>query len=165
MDWNYRHTAREAGLPVDRVAGDDMRTFPIERARSRGSYSIIAVSSLAFIGYGWAVQQHVHVAVPLILQFYLGCKSTIVNQIYSALLVDIFPSNPGTAGASNNICRCALSAALIAALQPAVDAMGRSWFFTLIGLLDTVGSIIGVFILRRYGRRRREERQESESSR
>ncbi|KAF6816730.1 hypothetical protein CPLU01_13785 [Colletotrichum plurivorum] len=162
MDSNYRYTARESGLPVDRVAGDDMRTFPIERARSRGSYSIIAVSAFAFVGYGWAVERHAHVAVPLVLQFYLGCKSTVVHQVYSALLVDIFPDKPGTAGASNNICRCALSAALVAALQPAVDAMGRSWFFTLVGLWDAVGSIIGVFVLRRHGRRWRDYRQARE---
>lgn len=158
MDWNYKYTAEEAGLAVDRVAGADIRTFPIERARSRGSYTILLVSLFAFIGYGWAVERHVHPAIPLLLQCYLGAKCTTLHQIYSALLVDIFPEIPGTAGASNNICRCAVSAAAVAALQPMVDGMGRSWFFTLVGLLDGAGSVIGVYVLRHRVPKWRQER-------
>lgn len=85
------------------------------------------------------------------LQFYLGAKSTIIYQTWSALLVDIFPKNAGTAGASNNICRCVLSAIAVAVPQPLVDIMGRSWCFTFVSLLDGVGSIIGVYVLRRWG--------------
>jgi MFS family permease len=165
MDWNYKVTAKEAGLPIDRVGGDDMRIFPIERARSRGSYLILSVFAFGFIGYGWAVQRRAHPAVALMLQFYLGCKCTVLHQTYSALLIDIFQANPGTAGASNNICRCALSAAAVAALQPCVDAMGRGWFFTMVGLLDGMGSVVMVYVLRRWvpgWRRERMERAEPE---
>ncbi|CZS98789.1 uncharacterized protein RCO7_09134 [Rhynchosporium graminicola] len=165
MDWNYKHAAKEAGLLIDQVAGDDIRSFPIERARSRGSYTIISVSALGFIGYGWAIQRHVHPAVPLVLQVYLGCKSTVIHQVYSALLVDIFPDSPGTAGASNNICRCVVSAVAVAVLKPVVDAIGRSWFFTLIGLLDGFGSVVAIYVLRRWGPIWREERLSRELSR
>ncbi|KAK8123809.1 hypothetical protein PG999_003727 [Apiospora kogelbergensis] len=134
MDWNYKHVAKQSGYSVDKRAGDDMRKFPIERARSRGSYTMILISVIGFVGYGWAVQCRVHPAVTLVLQAVLGALVTILHQIYSASLVDIFPDKPGTAGAANNICRCATSAVLVAALQPLVDAIGRSWFFTFIGL-------------------------------
>jgi hypothetical protein len=160
MDFNYKVTARNSGMLVDRIAGDNIGIFPIERARSRGSYLILFFSAFAFAGYGWAVQFHMHPAVSLILQFYLGCKCTVLHQTYSTLLIDIFPDNPGTAGASNNICRCALSAALIAALQPCVDAIGRGWFFTMIGLWDGVGCICAAYITRRWGPRWRQERLE-----
>lgn len=133
MDWNYKYTAKKAGLSIDRTSGDNISQFPIEKARSWGSYTILIVSTFVFIGYGWVVQYHVHVAVPLLMQFYLGPKCTVLHQIYSALLVDIFPGKSGTAGASNNICRCAASAIVVAVLQPLVDLIGRSWFFTLIG--------------------------------
>ncbi|SPO03041.1 uncharacterized protein DNG_05722 [Cephalotrichum gorgonifer] len=94
MDWNYKRTAEEEGLSVDSVAGDDIHQFPIEKARTRGSLAIISVSVLAVVGYGWAVQYRAHPALPLILQFFIGCKATVLLQIYSALLVDIFPETP-----------------------------------------------------------------------
>ena len=65
-------------------------------------------------------------------------KVTIVLQVFSALVVDIFLDTPGAAAASSNITRCTLSAAAVAVLQPLVDAIGRAWFFTLIGLIDGV---------------------------
>lgn len=158
MDFNYEHTAKAASLSISRVTGDDIRRFPIERARSRGSYTIILLTATGFVGYGWTVQRHVHPAVPLILQFYLGMMATVLHQTYSALLVDIFSDMPGTAGASNNICRCALAAAGVAIMQPLVDAVGRSWFFTIIGLWNGIGSAVGVWVLRRWCPKWRDER-------
>ncbi|KAK8091675.1 hypothetical protein PG997_002036 [Apiospora hydei] len=134
MDWNYKYVARQSGCSVDKQAGDDMQKFPIERARSRGSYTLVLISMIGLVGYGWAVERRVHPAMTLILQAVLGALATMLHQIYRALLVDIFPDMPGTADAASNICRCATSAALVAALQPLVDAIGRSWFFTFIGL-------------------------------
>ncbi|KAK0118306.1 hypothetical protein ONS95_012600 [Cadophora gregata] len=159
MDWNYKYTARKVGIEIDEVVGDDLQNFPIEHARSRGFYTIISASTLVFVGFGWAVQYHVHPAVPLLLQFYLGAKCTVTHQTYSALLVDIFPANAGAAGASNNICRCALSALAVAVPQPLVQNIGRSWYFTLVGLLDGVGSLVGIYVLRRWGATWRAERQ------
>jgi MFS family permease len=159
MDWNYVHTAKEAGLPVDRVGGDDIRQFPIEKARSRGSFTMLVISICALTGYGWAVERHVHPSVPLILQFFIGVKCTIILQMFSALLVDIFPDTPGTAAAANNVTRCALSAAIVAVLQPLVDAIGRAWFFTLIGLVDGVAGLLAVWLLQRWGRKWRQMRE------
>ncbi|CAG8972691.1 hypothetical protein HYALB_00010923 [Hymenoscyphus albidus] len=130
MDWNYKYTARNVGLSINRTSGDEISQFPIEMARSRGSYTILTVSTFVFVGYGWVVQYRIHVAVPLLMQFYLGTKCTILHQIYSALLVDIFPGRSGTTGASNNICRCAASAVVVAILQPLVERIDRSLIFT-----------------------------------
>lgn len=158
MDWNYRYVAREAGFPVDRHAGDSMHDFPIERARSRGSFLMLTMSICALAAFGWAVQRKVHPAIPLLLQCYIGALCTVLHQVYSALLVDIFPDRPGTAAASNNITRCALSAAAVAVLQPLVGTIGRAWFFTLVALLDGGLCVIAVVALRRWGKRWRNRR-------
>ncbi len=164
MDWSFRRTSAKAGFNGDKRAVDIAR-FPIEEARSTGSIPIMLVSMGAVAGYGWAVQTHTHPAVPLLLQFYIGAKCTVIHQIYSALIVDVFPARPGTAGASNNICRCALSAAAVAVLQPAVKAIGYSWLFTLLALVEGVGSIVAVYILRRWGWGWREKRDKKLSNR
>ncbi|KAI0466632.1 major facilitator superfamily domain-containing protein [Xylaria cf. heliscus] len=151
MDWSFKKTAIEAGFSPDKKKGIDISTFPIEKARSTASIPIMLVSMFAVGGYGWAVHTHAHPAIPLILQFYIGAKCTVLHQIYSALIVDIFPSSPGTAGASNNICRCTLSAIVVAILQPVVNSIGYSWLFTILALIEGLSGMAAVSILRQRG--------------
>ncbi|KAI1195481.1 major facilitator superfamily domain-containing protein [Nemania serpens] len=151
MDWSFRKTATEAGFSADRKRGIDIDCFPIEKARSTASIPIMLVSMFAVGGYGWAVHARAHPAIPLVLQFYIGAKCTVLHQTYSALIVDIFPSNPGRAGASNNICRCALSAVLVAILQPVVKAIGYAWLFTILALIEGLSGVAAVWTLRRRG--------------
>ncbi|KAI4267961.1 MAG: hypothetical protein L6R38_008014 [Xanthoria sp. 2 TBL-2021] len=141
MDRNYKMTARRIGHTVDKVSGDDLNHFPIEKARARGSWYILAVYLCALSGYGWAINFHAHVSIPLILQFVLAAICTAFQQTFNALLVDIFPASPSTAAASGNITRCALSAVAVAGLQPMVDRMGRGWYFTLLSLVSGGGGI------------------------
>jgi hypothetical protein len=157
MDMDYKHTTRALGLEGnDQLV--DRNQFPFEKARSRGSFTIISISIPLLVGYGWAVQFHVHPSVPLILQALIGAKCTVVLQNFSALLVDIFPERPGAAAAANNITRCALSAAAVAALQPLSKEIGRSWLFTLIALVDGGGGLLAVWALRRWGSAWRDKR-------
>lgn len=147
MDRNYKHISTKIGWSEDSEQVD----FPIEKARSRFSLIILTISMFILTGFGWAVQHTVNPAVPLTFQFCLGAKCTILLQVYSALLVDIFPEKSGTIAASNNIMRCGLSAAVVAALDPLVDAIGHGWFFTIVALLDGGLCIVGVVVLRCYG--------------
>ena len=151
MDWNYKATAKEAGLTTDKVCGDDLTHFPIEKARSRGSWLLLAIYICTLAGYGWSVQQHAHMSVPLILQFVLSVLCTCFQQTFNALLVDIFPASPSTAAASSNITRCTLSAAAVAVLQPLVVAMGRGWFFTLLTFLSGGGGLVSNWLIRSRG--------------
>lgn len=146
---------------MDGVAGDNILQFPIEAARFRGSFTMMVFSICALIGYGWAVKYHTHASLPLILQFFIGAKCTIVLQMFSTLLVDMFPKTLGTAAASNNIIRCAISAAVVAILQPLVDAIGRAWFFTLIGLFEGTSDLAAVYIIQRWGLGWRQNRESS----
>lgn len=117
MDWNYKVTARSIGHTIDKVSGDDLNDFPIERARARRSYYLLFVYIAALAGYGWSVEARAHEAVPLILQYVLAALCTSFQQTFNALLVDIFPTTPSTAAASGNITRCALSAIVVAVLS------------------------------------------------
>ncbi|KAL8802184.1 MAG: hypothetical protein Q9182_003973 [Xanthomendoza sp. 2 TL-2023] len=142
MDWNYRVTARQIGHTVDRISGDDLNQFPIERARARGSWCILGIYICALAGYGWAIHFEAHESVPLILQFVLAAICTAFQQTFNALLVDIFPASPSTAAASGNVTRCLLSAVAVAVLQPMIDGMGRGWYFTSLSMLSGGGGIV-----------------------
>lgn len=151
MDRNYKITARELGHTIDRVVGDDMNHFPIEKARARGSWYLLGVFICALAGYGWAVKYHAHASIPLILQCLIGFLCTCFLQVFNALLVDIFPESPSTAAASGNITRCALSALAIAVLQPLVDLLGRGWFFTSLSIVGGIGSAAAVWAVQSRG--------------
>ena len=158
MDWNYKATARSIGHTIDKVSGDDMNNFPIERARARGSYYLLLVYIAALAGYGWSVQARAHEAVPLILQYVLAALCTSFQQTFNALLVDIFPASPSTAAASGNITRCALSAIVVAVLQPLVNVIGRGWFFTLLTVLSGGGGLVADWLVKNKGMGWRRER-------
>ncbi|KAI4220370.1 MAG: hypothetical protein L6R36_007672 [Xanthoria steineri] len=157
MDWNYKLTARQIGHTIDKVSGDDLNNFPIEKARARGSWYMLAVYLCALAGYGWAIKFHAHVSIPLILQFVLAAISTAFQQTFNALL-DIFPASPSTAAASGNITRCTLSAVAVAVLQPMVDRMGRGWYFTLLSLVGGGGGIIAIWLTTTRGMTWRHQR-------
>ena len=168
IDRNYKLTAAKIGFTVDKVAGDDLANFPIEQARSRGCTYLLVLSFGVMLGYGWSIERHHHVAIPLILQFFQGFLATWFLQSFSALLVDAFPETPSTAATAGNITRCALSAMAVAVLQPLIDVMGKGWFFSLLGLLSGVGGLAALTALNRWGmewrRRRREKKQKRDGS-
>ena len=163
MDWNYRTTARSINHTIDKVSGDDLHDFPIEHARARGAYYLLAIYTASLAGYGWSVQAHTHEALPLILQYVLAALCTSFQQTFNALLVDIFPASPSTAAASGNITRCALSAVLVAVLQPLVDVMGRGWFFTALTALSGGGGLVAGWLVKNKGMEWRRERIEKTS--
>lgn len=158
MDFNYKTTARKAGRTIDKVSGDDLDDFPIERARACGSWYLLAVYICVLAGYGWSVVAHVHASVPLILQFVLAVLCTCFQQTFNALLVDIFPANPSTAAASSNITRCVLSAVAVAVLQPLQDIMGRGWFFVLLASLSGGGGLATNWAINARGMQWRQHR-------
>ncbi|KAL8865640.1 MAG: hypothetical protein Q9198_009226, partial [Flavoplaca austrocitrina] len=146
------------GHTVDKVFGDDLNHFPIEQARARGSWYMLGVYLCALGGYGWAIDFHAHMGIPLILQFVLAALCTAFQQTFNALLVDIFPASPNTAAASGNITRCALSAVAVAILQPMVDGMGRGWYFNLLSLVSGGGGIITNWLITMRGMTWRHQR-------
>ena len=59
MDWNYQRTAQSTNFEMNRVQGDDLNIFPIERARVRFSEVIVLLRAASVVGYGWTLQQKV----------------------------------------------------------------------------------------------------------
>ena len=161
MDHNYRITAKKIGWTINEVSGDDLSDFPIERARSRGSLWLLMISTATLVSYGWAVSKHVQVSVILILQFIQGFWGTCFYTTYNTLLVDVFPESPSTAAAAASITRCAMAAAGLAVLQPLLDAAGRGWYFTLLGLWSGGFGAVAIWLIRwkgmqwRTGRRKK----------
>ncbi|KAJ5595272.1 uncharacterized protein N7459_001480 [Penicillium hispanicum] len=157
IDYNYTRTAQKLGLPVDRKKGDDLRAYPIERTRLQTVFPVMALGIAAFIPYGWTLQQHAHLAAPLVLQFIIGfCFIASLNTL-NTLLVDLFPDRPATAAAACNLVRCWLGAIGAAVIDQMLNGMGWGWCFAFLGLL--MGAAMGLLWMESvYGMGWREKR-------
>lgn len=88
-----------------------------------------------FLSYGWALQKHASLAVPLVLQFFLGFCLVVTSNSINTLLSDIFPGRVSTASAASNLGRCILGAVGAAVVDSMLTSMGLGWSFTFVGLL------------------------------
>ncbi|KAL1841171.1 hypothetical protein VTJ49DRAFT_7340 [Mycothermus thermophilus] len=158
LDANYRRTARKIGFTIDYKRGDDLREFPIEKARILPVYPVLSVGIAAVICYGWVLQAETSLAGPLVLLFVVGLCVTGSFSILNTLLVDLYPEAPATAVAANNFVRCLFGAAGTAFIESMLAAMGRGWTFTFWALVLVVFSP-ALWVLTVRGPRWREERR------
>ncbi|KAJ9313892.1 hypothetical protein DTO271D3_5780 [Paecilomyces variotii] len=163
VDWNYARYARQQGITVSKTRRQDLTTFPIERARTEVVFPLIVLEGLGMIAYGWVLHYQTNLSSPLILLFIIGYTSSATFNILSVLMVDIYQESPATATAANNLTRCWLGAAFTAFILPMIDAIGRGWAFTIIGIICflCVPVLLAVWQWG-YGWRQQRQRREEE---
>ncbi|TKA64624.1 hypothetical protein B0A55_09564 [Friedmanniomyces simplex] len=140
----------------------DLSTFPIELARVQIALPLFFTAAACIIGYGWMMDQKISLAGPVILLLVFGYCLIGASQVLNILIIDIYPGQPATATAANNVTRCLIGAAATAAIIPMSDAMGNGWAYTVLALLFTV-SCVGPIASMRYGvqwRRAKKEKAE-----
>lgn len=138
LDRNYKKVARQIGFTIDRKHGDDMRHFPIERARLEIMWPFLCFGLACILCYGWVLEQNANLAAPLVLQFLIGLCVNGAFNVLSTLVVDLYPQSPSTATAANNLVRCLMGAGGTGIVNIMIDAMGRGWCFTFIALVCIV---------------------------
>ncbi|KAJ5504353.1 hypothetical protein N7463_007227 [Penicillium fimorum] len=157
IDYNYKQTAQKLGFPVDLKKGDDLRSFPIERARLQTIFPVMAIGVAAFIPYGWVLQQRVHLVAPLVLQFIIGFCFVASLNCLNTLLVDLFPDKPATAASACNLGRYCLGAVGASVISQILSGMEWGWCFVFLGLAMGVGMGL-LWIENVYGMGWREKR-------
>lgn len=135
LDYNYRRVARRIGVSVDRKRGNDLRHFPIERARLQVFWCPMYLGSACIVAWGWTLQARTSLAAPLVVLFFAGFFLSGCMSMLMALLVDLYPQHPATAMAASNITRCCMGAVFTAVIQYMIDAMGLGWCYTFFGLM------------------------------
>ncbi|CZT45488.1 related to dityrosine transporter [Rhynchosporium secalis] len=157
LDGNYERVARKIGFTIDRKHGDDLRHFPIERARLEIIWPILYFGLACNLCYGWVLEKNANLAAPLILQFFMGLCINGSFNILSTLVVDLYPQSPSTTTAANNLVRCFVGAAGTGIINIMIDSMGRGWCFTFIALVCIAASPL-LWISMKWGPVWREER-------
>ncbi|EEH04469.1 conserved hypothetical protein [Histoplasma capsulatum G186AR] len=158
LDYNYSRIARELGVPIVHNRQQDLRHFPVERARLQTMFPLMFVSVCAIVAFGWVLHFRVSIAAPLVLLFISGAAITGTVNTVSTLLVDLHPGKVATVTASNNLVRCLVGAGATAVISPMISGMGVGWCYTLIGFIIAATSpamLVGI----RSGPKRREQKR------
>lgn len=150
VDVNYRRHARKLNFPLTRTRQTDLTDFPIEKARLELALPFFLVAAASVLGYGWTLEHKLSLAAPAILLFVFGYTMIASSQCLTILMVDIYPGQPATATAANNVVRCLLGAAASAAIGPMSQAMGKGWAYTLLGSVFGLATL-GPLACMRYG--------------
>lgn len=88
MNKAYRNARTARGLSTDKAVGDDLDTFPVEKARLSVIWIPMLVTTCSVVAFGWVLDYHQvgisrisntsqadviqHIAIPLCLQFIAG---------------------------------------------------------------------------------------------
>ncbi|KAL4923586.1 major facilitator superfamily domain-containing protein [Aspergillus undulatus] len=161
MDRAWRDARIKRGLPVDKGRGDDLDTFPVERARLGVIWVPMGLTVAFVAGFGWALHFRTHMSVPLVLQFFAGLVMQLDFSVYNTLLVDKNHRSPAAAQAASNIIRGALSAIMISFLQNMIDKIGIGWTFTFQAGLCLMAAVLFLMDYR-YGMQWRQKFREKE---
>lgn len=157
LDRNYVKIARQIGFTIDHKRGDDLRYFPIEKARLQLIWPLLVSGLTCYIAYGWALEKNAPLPATLVLLFLIGLLVNGSFNILSTLVVDLYPQSPSTATAANNLCRCIMGAGGTAILDIMISGMGRGWCFTFIALVCAAASPL-LLVSLKWGPKWREER-------
>jgi MFS family permease len=157
LNWNYARVAKSISVSPDRKRGDDLRKFPIERARLDLMWPPTALAVAAIVVWGWVVDSGTSLAAPLVILFLAGVGLSGPVAILTTLLVDLYPMNPGRVSSSFNLTRATLSAVGTAVVQYIIDAWGYGFTYLFLGLVVLAASPC-VWVVRKWGPKWREER-------
>ena len=160
-DYNYKRYATRLGNLVVKTKQQDLTDFPIERARLEIALPMLLLEAASIIAYAWVTNFATNLSGPLILLFVISYSSCAAFTTMSILIVDVYPEKAGQATAANNLCRCWLGAGFTAAIVPMINAMGRGWSLTLVGLLCLACApiLLVVIVLGPHWRRERGSRE------
>jgi MFS family permease len=157
LNWNYARVAKKIGVSVDRKVGEDLRKFPIEKARLDLMWPWIGLAVTMIIAWGWVVDSGANLAAPLIVLFFAGAAVSGPVSVLTTLLTDLYPMNPGRVSSSYNLTRAAMTSVGTAVVEYIIEAWGYGYTYLFLGLLLAVFSPC-VLVVRIWGPRWREER-------
>lgn len=133
LDIDYRRI--KSKFQSDTEAVNDGNTnnenFPLEKARLRLLPVLSCLQCLSLILFGWTIQYHVHIAVPIIATFITGWTAVSMQSTIMTYLVDLFPDRSAAASASLNLARCLFAAGGTSFIKPLINGVGAGVAFTI----------------------------------
>lgn len=158
IDRNFARWCRKTGVQVKKGRDQDLKDFPVEKARLQVALPAVYLSCCTVLVYGWLLEIDGPLAAILVVLFLCSVSMTIAFNVTGTLLVDFYPRRATTATAANNLARCLLGAGATGVIVPMIDGMGRGWTFTFISLSLITASPM-LWLNYWYGMKWRKERR------
>ncbi|KAH5116257.1 hypothetical protein HBH71_120410 [Parastagonospora nodorum] len=125
---------------------------PEDRMRENAWLAAILYPS-ALILYGWTAQFHVHIAVPMIANFFFGVGSMLIFALVNTMLTEFMPKRAASGIALNNFVRNIFSFTGAVVADPAIKGVGNGWLMTILGVWSLVTGCAALWAMRRWGGR------------
>ncbi|KAF2140696.1 uncharacterized protein K452DRAFT_327498 [Aplosporella prunicola CBS 121167] len=135
-EWKEKRALESDVTAPEQYDDNDLSTFNVEHARMSSLPAWYLVNVGTVIAYGWFVQYRIHLAAPIVMQFFIGMSSTTIFGITNTLILDMFPGSAASAIATNNLTRCLLGAGGVALIDRILTSLnGPGWTFTMIAFI------------------------------
>ncbi|CAO3680217.1 unnamed protein product [Umbelopsis ramanniana] len=160
LDRDFRIIAIKHGMDPSKVkSGKLTPEFPLEYARLRLGWIHVLTYNVILIVYGWCLHVKAHLAIVLVLHFILGATGVAITNSIQTLMVDMFPGRSASIMASNNLIRCLFGAGATVLIDPALQALGVGWGFTVVSLVLLPSRLL-ILPLLKWGPTWRQQRME-----
>lgn len=133
LDIDYRKFKMKFQSDREASNGRNINTenFPLEKARLRMLPMFSSLQCVSLILFGWTIQYHVHISVPIISTFITGWTAVSIQSTIMTYLVDLFPDRSAAASASLNLARCLFAAGGTSFIMPMINGVGEGVSFTI----------------------------------
>jgi hypothetical protein len=163
VDWNFQRHAKKLGMVITKGKQQDLRNYPIERARLQIVAPNHLLGTLSLIAFGWTIKYKTHISGPTIMLFFIGFGISTAFNTTNTLLIDLHRDKAATATAAVNFVRCMISAGGVAAIVPMIRAMNAGWAFTFIAFVYLL-LMPSIWFIMKNGQRWRNEAAEKKAA-
>jgi hypothetical protein len=140
LDRNFARWCRKLGVEIRKGFEQDLRNFPVEKARLEVAFPACYIAASLVLAFGWILDVNGPLPAALVVLFLSSYSMSVAFNVTGTLLVDFYPEAPATATAANNLVRCLLGAGATGVVIPILDGMGRGWTFTFLSLFLVASS-------------------------
>jgi multidrug resistance protein len=107
----------------------------------------------ALILYGWTAQYHIHIAVPMVANFFFGIGSMLIFALVNTMLTEFMPKRAASGIALNNFVRNIFSFTGAVVADPAIKGVGNGWLMTILGIWSLITGCAALWAMRTWGGR------------
>jgi multidrug resistance protein len=125
---------------------------PEDRMRENAWLAAILYPT-ALIVYGWTAEYHIHIAVPMVANFFFGVGSMLIFALVNTMLTEFMPKRAASGIALNNFVRNIFSFTGAVVAEPAIKGVGNGWLMTILGVWSLVTGCMALWAMRRWGGR------------
>jgi MFS family permease len=148
IDRSFRRHAARAGVAIVKGRQQDLARINVERARLEVVLPMLVLSAAVMFSWGWVLQADAHWGYIIMLMFILGMCIAVANNASNTLIIECCPGRVAAGIAANNISRCLVGAAMTAAIEPLITAIGPGLAFIVIGWLYLTCVPIALVLMR-----------------